>query len=354
MRIDRSIEPQTGQWGWRCLVPAKINLFLEVLGKRPDGYHDLDTVMLAVDLTDTLEIYPNDSGSLSLQLDLSQAQRVGNPQLAQSDRTWEIPTHSSQASGNLVLRALELLARNLDSCAESTTSKRSLGANVILRKRIPSQAGLGGGSSDAAAALVLGALHWGMPYDPTTLGDLASRLGSDINFFLEGHNGRNWTARCTQRGEKVQAVENRSDIHGLIVHPVQGCSTAEVFASVRESIAHRQQPNAPTDLLDCLSQSLEGVDHTARLGRLLYNRLDEAARQTTQWVERTAQRIDRYNPHGQCLSGSGSARFCLLTDRRQAETIATQLQREGNFRAYPFSAWASPSISDQIAASRKL
>lgn len=352
MRIDRTVEPNSGLAGWRCTVPSKINLFLEVLGKRPDGYHDLDTVMMAIDLTDTLEIYPSNSDRLTLELDLTQAQRVGDPQLAQSDRTWDIPTDGSASGGNLVLRALESLRQELAASADSNSAIGKLGARVILRKRIPSQAGLGGGSSDAAAALILGALHWGIPYQPETIAQLASRLGSDINFFLQGYNGKNWTARCTQRGQIVQPIDNHREIHGIVVHPVQGCSTAEVFARVRESIAERTYPMDPTQLLECLAKPPDSPDTSARLGQLLYNRLDAAAMQTTEWVERTAQRIHRYNPHGQCLSGSGSARFCLLSDRSQAETIAQELKREGSFRAYPFSLWASPSISDQIPAIR--
>jgi 4-diphosphocytidyl-2-C-methyl-D-erythritol kinase len=333
------------------VTPAKINLFLEVLGRRPDGYHDLDTVMLAVDLTDTLEIYPVESDALLLEVDLSEAQVVANRELASEDRTWQIPSHGSSsgsaADGNLVLKALEALRERLDSCAGPSGKTCSSGAHVILRKRIPSQAGLGGGSSDAAAALVLGSLLWQDRYDPQMLGRIASDLGSDINFFLEGHNGINWTARCTQRGQVVQPIENNLTIHGLIVHPAAGCSTAQVFSLVRQSIADRNEAESPELLMECLINQQADADHAARLSGLLYNRLDDAAVQTTQWVQRTAQRIDRFHKHRQCLSGSGSARFCLLSDRSQAEMIASQLQREGDFRAYPFTAWTSPSILDQ-------
>lgn len=351
MRIDRVVRPQRAQVGWRAVTPAKINLFLEVLGRRPDGYHDLDTVMLAIDLTDTLEIYRVESDTLSLEVDLSEAQVVGNQELAREDRTWQIPSHGpssgSATDGNLVLRALEALREHLDSSEASSVNDRLPGAHVILRKRIPSQAGLGGGSSDAAAALVLGSLLWQDRCDMQVLGRLASNLGSDINFFLEGHNGINWTARCTQRGQIVEPISNNLTIHGLIVHPTVGCQTARVFSLVRETIADRKQAESPEVLLKCLTQQQADTDHAARLSGLLYNRLDAAAVQTTQWVQRTAQRIDRFDPPGQCLSGSGSARFCLLSDRAQAEMIASQLRHEGDFRAYPFSAWMSPSILDQ-------
>lgn len=76
MIIRRIEHSSTSAKGWQCQTPAKINLFLEVLGKRPDGYHDLDTIMLAIDLTDGLEIYPSHSGDLSLEVDLSECRSL--------------------------------------------------------------------------------------------------------------------------------------------------------------------------------------------------------------------------------------------------------------------------------------
>jgi 4-diphosphocytidyl-2C-methyl-D-erythritol kinase len=193
-----------------------------------------------------------------------------------------------------------------------------------------------------------------VPYDPALLGSIASRLGSDINFFLDGHNGENWTARCTQRGQIVAPLANACPTHGVVVHPPAGCQTAAVFSLVRDSIADRQSACSPDELLACLAQRIPEPWQPARLGQLLYNRLDVAAVQTTEWVQRTASRIAQCDTLGQCLSGSGSARFCLCADRAQAEAMAAKLQREGNFRAYPFSTWTSPSIGDQIAAMQGL
>jgi 4-diphosphocytidyl-2-C-methyl-D-erythritol kinase len=352
--IIRPVERSTDRArGWQCQTPAKINLFLEVLGRRPDGYHNLDTIMLAIDLTDCLEIYPNESDQLTLELDLSEAQQLGNSQLAQSDRTWDIPTQVQGPQANLVLAALDALRSRWDSCADRPSGVQNRGAHVILKKRIPSQAGLGGGSSDAAAALVLGSLLWEIDYDSSHLGCIASDLGSDINFFLDGHNGINWTARCTQRGQSVQPIANRCDIHGLIVHPPEGCHTAEVFALVRDSIERGYQVRWADEMIECLASGPKTQNHQARLAKLLYNRLDGSAVRTTKWVEQTAMCIARYNTLGQCLSGSGSARFCLCNTRAQAEEIASELRQIGDFRAYPFSTWNSPSIDQQITANRK-
>lgn len=363
--------------GYRCISPAKINLFLEILGKRSDGYHNLDTVMLAIDLTDTLEIYPRDSDELTMELDLSEAQQVGQRELARLDPTWDIPTQAagsssnagssagSNAGANLVLKALDGLRRALDSDPEGSPDRgRRCGAHVVLRKRIPSQAGLGGGSSDAAAALILGALLWQERFDIGWLARIARQLGSDINFFLEGHNGVNWTARCTQRGEIVHPIANAIPIHGLIVHPPAGCPTGKVFAHLQESLDERSVRETPDRLIAFL-ESPKGSDSQGRatpraigrndpympaqLARLLYNRLETAASQSTPWIERTSRRIDRCDLLGQCLCGSGSARFALCSERAQAEALALDLQREGEFRAYPFSAWTSPALGKQVS-----
>ena len=374
------LDPNT--LGYRCITPAKINLFLEILGKRSDGYHNLDTVMLAIDLTDTLEIYPRDSEELTMELDLSEAQQVGQRELARLDPTWDIPTQapdsgSNSVSGtrsgsgtNLVLKALDALRRALDSDPVSSSDRgKRCGAHLVLRKRIPSQAGLGGGSSDAAAALVLGSLLWQERLDIAWLARIAMQLGSDINFFLEGHNGMNWTARCTQRGEIVQPIANLIPIHGLIVHPPAGCPTGKVFAHLQESLDERSVRETPDRLIAFL-ESPTGIDSTlsdskgratpraigrndqympAKLARLLYNRLETAASQTTAWIERTSRRIDRCDLLGQCLCGSGSARFALCSERAQAEAMALDLQREGELRAYPFSAWTSPALGKQVS-----
>ena len=358
--------------GYRCISPAKINLFLEILGKRSDGYHNLDTVMLAIDLTDTLEIYPRDSDELTMELDLSEAQQVGQRELARLDPTWDIPTQASDSSSNsgsgtrsgsgtnLVLKALDALRRALDSDAVSSSDRgKRCGAHVVLRKRIPSQAGLGGGSSDAAAALVLGSLLWQGRFDIAWLARIAMQLGSDINFFLEGHNGTNWTARCTQRGEIVDPIANAIPIHGLVVHPPAGCPTGKVFAHLQESLDERSVRETPDRLIAFLESPTgratpraigrNDPNMPAQLARLLYNRLETAASQTTAWIERTSRRIDRCDLLGQCLCGSGSARFALCSDRAQAEAMALELQREGELRAYPFSAWTSPALDKQVS-----
>jgi 4-diphosphocytidyl-2-C-methyl-D-erythritol kinase len=161
------------RWIGTALVidaPAKLNLHLSVLGRRADGYHELETVMASIGLYDTLRLEPEQDGRLELTCE-------GADSLAADE-------------SNLVLRAARLMA------AEHGASP---GARLRLLKRIPMQAGLGGGSSDAAAALVGLNLLWNLKLPSAELHRLAAMLGSDVNFFVDSTP----LALCRGRGEVV-------------------------------------------------------------------------------------------------------------------------------------------------------
>jgi 4-diphosphocytidyl-2-C-methyl-D-erythritol kinase len=318
---------EKSQDGFRATVPCKVNLFLEVLGKRDDGYHSLDTVMMAVSLVDELEITSRTDGQLALSVEFPDG--FGQP-LADSDFAWRIPEDSS----NLIIKALDRLRISL--------GKSDAGANIRLIKRIPAMAGLGGGSADAAASLVLGIALWGSSNDFEKSKAIASSLGSDVNFFLEGEKNGFWLARCTKRGEVIQPLACFEPLHFVVVHPPVGCGTAEVFKALGP-ISWQERPETPETLLRTLklggpSQSQWGV----------FNRLETAAMRTTDWIDRTRKRIDRYNHLGQCMSGSGSARFCLCATRDQAEKIVSELRTNGGMRAYYAQSWQSSGIEEQI------
>jgi 4-diphosphocytidyl-2-C-methyl-D-erythritol kinase len=173
--------------------PAKINLSLRVLGRRSDGYHELDTVYQAIDLHDSLSISPASTLSLSCS-------QQG------------VPVDES----NLVLRAVHLLQREV--------SGRDLKATFHLEKRIPVGGGLGGGSSNAAAALMLGNAHWELGLEREALLALAAELGADVPFFLLG--GR---ARGRDRGDRLTPLESLAEIPLLLGIPPFGVSTEEAF-----------------------------------------------------------------------------------------------------------------------------
>jgi 4-diphosphocytidyl-2-C-methyl-D-erythritol kinase len=326
MKIDR-LDPDPSSSGLRCQVPCKINLFLEVLGKRPDGYHDLDTVMLGVDLCDELTLRAQPQPAIELTLEETSA-------ILPDPSTPSIPTDDR----NLVVRALKRLQASLGI---------QQGARVTLTKRIPVQAGLGGGSADAAAALVIGSLVWTGQLHMPILHDLAKELGSDLNFFLEGWLDGHWTARCLGRGERVEPVLNPQCQYVVIAHPPQGCDTASIFRVLARWNA--DSAHASDAVLRNSDEMLErlALGQSDHVGGLLYNRLELAARECNSWVERSARRFDRYNPLGQCLTGSGSARFCLCSTSEEAEKIASELRSFRDYRVYTASTWVSQSIEEQ-------
>ena len=144
-----------------CLAPAKLNLFLHITGRRPDGYHDLQTLFQLLDFGDEMTFTPNDSGLLSLSA--------------------HGPTANTMPlDGNLILRAAELL--------RATCPGKTLGADILIDKRLPAGAGLGGGSSDAAATLVSLNHLWELGLTREQLGAIGITLGADVPVFVRGHS----------------------------------------------------------------------------------------------------------------------------------------------------------------------
>jgi 4-diphosphocytidyl-2-C-methyl-D-erythritol kinase len=173
---------------------AKINLTLDVLGKREDGYHRLASVMQTVSLHDTLHIQAQDDGAIAFDCDVAEL------------RTDE----------NLAVRAARLLA--------STAADRRLGARIELRKEVPTQAGLGGGSSDGASVLTTLNALWRLGLPIERLEALAAQLGSDVPFFVRGG-----TALIEGRGEYVTPLPDAEPLWLVLAKPAIGVPTAQVF-----------------------------------------------------------------------------------------------------------------------------
>ena len=184
--------------GVEVLAPAKLNLFLEVLARRPDGYHEIESLMVTVNLYDTLTVTELDSGAIVLECDDA-----------------SLPT----GSDNLVVKAA-LRLKAASGCAR--------GARISLTKVIPVQAGLAGGSSDAAATLAALDRIWDLGMPANRLDAVAGESGSDVAFFLHAP-----AAICRGRGEHVEAVTIRQPLHFVLVAPTIGLSTADVYRNLR-------------------------------------------------------------------------------------------------------------------------
>jgi 4-diphosphocytidyl-2-C-methyl-D-erythritol kinase len=279
------VRPLAG--GVEVLAPAKLNLFLEILGRRPDGYHEIESLMVAVDLFDTLRFTDDPSGAITLRCD--------DPSLP-------------VGSENLVVRAAERL---------KTASGTARGASIELNKAIPAQAGLAGGSSDAAAALTALDRLWDLQMPPGELHELAGEIGSDVAFFLHTP-----AAVCRGRGECVEPVAMRHPLHFVLVCPPIGLSTAEVYRNLTP-------PDRPLPIGPVL-QALEGGSPAA-LGGSLFNRLQPTAERLEPALERVRDALADLGPSldGSLMSGSGSAYFGLARDHDAAASAANHLQPLG-------------------------
>ncbi|GIW82340.1 MAG: 4-diphosphocytidyl-2-C-methyl-D-erythritol kinase [Gemmatales bacterium] len=261
-------------------APAKVNLFLEVLGKRGDGYHEIETLMLSLDLCDRLEFRANTTGGIALVCD--------QPGL-------------STGPDNLVYRAASLLKER---------SGTRFGAEIQLAKAIPIQAGLGGGSSDAAATLRGLNRLWNLGWSEERLARLGQEIGSDVPFFF--HTPAAW---CTGRGEQAKRVAVAGPLWLVLVCPPVGIATAEVYRRVRI-------PDKPVSGV-AIRQALADGDVQA-IGRLLHNRLQRPAEELCPLVAALRRQLEELHPAGCLMTGSGSALFALGRDRKDAERLANE------------------------------
>lgn len=239
-------------------APAKLNLFLEVTGKRPDGYHELVTVMQEIALADTLEAEP--AGDFSLEVS-----------------GLEIPPGGE----NLVLKAAKRLAE---------VAGAREGAAFRLTKRIPAGAGLGGGSSDAAAALKACARLWKL--DEALLPAVAAEVGSDVPFFLAGG-----TALCTGRGEKVQPLKPLPETPITLVWPGFALPTRDVYGALAPAGSPRK--------VEPFLAAMEKGDLP------LFNRLEEAALKVQPGLVELRQWMSQAGFRASAMTGSGSAFYGL-------------------------------------------
>ena len=177
--------------------PAKINLHLEVLGKRKDGYHELSMIMQSIDLSDFIEMEFNHFGKLNLDSNSNEL---------------------SSNKDNLIIKTANIL--------KSQFPNKILGANIFLKKNIPIGAGLAGGSSNAAATLIGLNKLWELGLSKNSLHQLASQIGSDVPFFIEGG-----TQYCFGRGEILEKYKFDSKYYLLLLkNPNVSISTSEVYS----------------------------------------------------------------------------------------------------------------------------
>lgn len=288
-------------------APAKLNLYFEVLGRRSDGFHNVETLMVPLRLADAIALTPTppagNGRSGEITLDIRTSFPLRTPLESQ-----QIPA----GSANLVVKALELL-RERSGCPP--------GARVELVKRIPLAAGLGGGSSDAAAALALANRAWDLRWPINRLVEVAAEIGSDVPFFLFDR-----PAICRGRGEQVSPLPSLKPLHFVIVKPPAGLSTADVYR-MHEASGRDVPSTCSDDHLDRIAASLGGGQRLND-GRWMQNRLQAAAAALSPWVERLRAAFDQLDCLAHQLSGSGSAYFGVCRHAQHARRLATMLRSQ--------------------------
>ncbi len=273
---------------------AKINLRLCVLGKRADGYHELDTVFQTINLHDTITFAVSNTSEIVLSCD---------------DRLL------STGAENLVYRAAEALQERF---------ARRTGARIRLEKRIPAQAGLGGGASDAAVTLLALTHLWNLEANRNDLLEIASSLGADVPFFLFGG-----TARGTGIGHKITPLPETAEKFVLIIKPNTNISTARAYQSLNSCSL------TTTEAKTILSSSQPDEIFGNFNPEALQNDFERVVFELAPEIERVKIALMNAGADTALLAGSGSAVFGVFAGKNAQERALQALVLEAGWRVFP-------------------
>jgi 4-diphosphocytidyl-2-C-methyl-D-erythritol kinase len=282
-------------------TPAKINVGLSVLGKREDGYHEIESLVVAIGLTDRLE---------------GRAAADGEVRLTVESKDGETPADES----NLVMKAARLLQRQ--------KSARH-GAALRLVKHIPVGRGLGGGSSDAAAALVLLNAMWELRLSRKRLAELAAGLGSDVAFFLNGP-----VAIMRGRGEVIESRRMRVRGRIILLTPPFGLATKEVYSRVRPGLTQGGGRSI-------LCEGWLRGGNLGELGRQVVNDLEAPARSLRGELAELRGALERAGAACVSMTGSGSAVYALVASEEEAKHVMDNLRVGAGVEVHILAPWGS-------------
>lgn len=263
---------------------AKINLTLDVLGKREDGYHDIKSVMQTLSIRDDIEI---DVGT-------------GKPWVVKCDKE-EIPTDSR----NLVWKAAEVYSQ--------VSGKDLGGIEIRITKRIPSQAGMGGGSADAAAVLRALNRHFGDPFSIYALAEIGAQVGSDVPFCVIGG-----TAMVEGRGERIRKLPDMPDCVVVVCKPDFSVSTPELYQKL-DSCATPMHPDNKA-----MERALQEGDIGA-VANQIYNVFDPVVTADHLELNYIKSIMNSYGSLGQQMTGSGSAVYAIMPSFEYAAVVCNML-----------------------------
>ncbi|MDI6783849.1 MAG: 4-(cytidine 5'-diphospho)-2-C-methyl-D-erythritol kinase [bacterium] len=267
---------------------AKVNLFLEVVARRDDGYHDVVTILQTISLDDDIELSGHEN-DITLTC---------------------VPQNLPADDRNLAYRAARLLK-------EKTGTKQ--GVAIRLNKHIPTGAGLGGGSSDAAAIFLGCNQFWNCNLAYSDIAEIAMQVGMDVPFFLRGG-----TALALGRGERIVQQLPTPELNLVIVYPSFPVPTASIYKNL--DIHAVVKKKEPTSLLSAIeTRDIKGIAES------LYNRLETTAFKLHPELAEIKEELVNAGCLGALLSGSGSAVFGITQTKEAAYLIAQKLSSETNF-----------------------
>ncbi|HLR02638.1 MAG TPA: 4-(cytidine 5'-diphospho)-2-C-methyl-D-erythritol kinase [Virgibacillus sp.] len=262
---------------------AKITLSLDVLGKRDDGYHDVEMVMTTIDFSDRLELYPLTQDRIEVTAD--------NQYVPNDER-------------NLAYKAAHELKK---------IYQIPYGVRIDIQKKIPVSAGLGGGSSDAAAVLRGLNRLWGLQLSLYRLAEIGSYIGSDVPFCIYGA-----TALVSGRGEKVQKLSSPPSCWVVLAKPDIGVSTRNVFRHIDMNMIHHPDTDG---VLRAISEK-----SFYRLSDSIGNALEEITFQYYPETKRVKEKMMHYGISGVLMSGSGPTIFGLVEQQSKARRVYNGLR----------------------------
>ena len=277
----------------RLLSPAKINLFLYVTGKRPNGYHDLYTLMCPVSLYDIVELTVK-SSTIRIRCD--------HPEVPENE------TNLAHQAAQLFFEALRKRHGNL-----------SQGAEISIIKRIPVAAGLGGGSSNAAMVLVGLNRHFSFPFSSETLEAMGLVIGADVPFFIRGR-----PAIATGVGEVLEPLKSFPAFYVLLVNPGVAVSTAEVYKNLNLGLTNNQKINKEAFF------RLRDLDPA----RYLWNDLERVTASKFPEILTIKEALLANGAEGALMTGSGPTVFGLFCDAKRAQQASLVLSRHDRWRLF--------------------
>lgn len=272
-------------------APAKVNLTMDVLGRRPDGYHEVATVMQTVDLADTVTLTDNRSGRVTVEV---------------KGARLPLDRHNTAVAAAL--------------CYLRRIGKPRFGVHITLDKQVPMQAGMAGGSADAAGVLVGLDQLTGAGLGTQALCELGAAVGADVPFCVLGG-----TALATGIGTELTPLPPLPDCTILAVKPPVGVSTAVAYAAIDNAPMLYRPDN------DGMCRALQ-QGRLTRVGQLMCNVFEHAL--ALPEVEGAIGAIKEFSPLGCCMTGSGSVVFALFEKEEEAQTCAAALRGQGSSRVY--------------------